>query len=152
MIEARKYLESFKTDESRIELKLEQIHYLQERLSNISAALVNDPVSHTRNVTVMADTMATIVDMQKEIDQQTNEIVKRKHEAYLLLEQINPESAAILVDYFFKKKTIIAISRTMHLERRQTYRKLNEAIAELQFVLNSTEFQEHYNDPLYQSR
>ena len=85
----------------------------------------------------MADTMATIVDMQKEIDQQTSEMVKRKHEAYLLLDQIKPENAAILIDYYFEKKTITAIGCAIHLEKRQTYRRINEAIAELQTILNN---------------
>ena len=75
--------------------------------------------------------------------QKTNEIVKRKQKAYLLLDQINPESAAILVDFYFNKKTIIASSRSIHLERRQTYRRLNEALAELQIVLDSSELQAH---------
>ena len=104
MINAREYLESFRTDESRIELKLKQMQNLQDHLCSVSSFMVNEQVSHTRNVSVMADTMATIVDMQKEIDQQTSEIVKRKHEAYLLLDQIKPENAAILIDYYFEKK------------------------------------------------
>ena len=141
MINARKYLESFRTDESRIELKLKQIQYLQDRLYSVSTFVVDEQVSHTRNVSVMADTMATIVDMQKEIDQQTSEIVKRKQEAYLLLDQIKPENAAILIDYYFEKKPIVAICRSIHLEKRQTYRKLSEAIAELQIVLDSSELQ-----------
>ena len=141
MINAREYLESFRTDESRIELKLKQMQNLQDRLCSISTFTINEPVSHTKNVSVMADTMATIVDMQKEIDQQTSEIVKRKHEAYLLLDQIKPENAAILIDYYFEKKTITAIGCAIHLEKRQTYRKLSEAISELQIILDSSELQ-----------
>lgn len=137
MINARKYLESFRTDESRIELKLKQMQNLQDRLCSISTFTVNEQVSHTRNVSVMADTMATIIDMQKEIDQQTSEIVRRKQEAYLLLDQIKPENAAILIDYYFEKKTIDAIGHAIHVEKRQTYRKLSEAIAELQTILNN---------------
>ena len=141
MVDAREYLESIRRDELRIGLKLRLIQNLRDQLCSISGSVANEQVSHTRNVSVMADTMATIVDMQNEIDHQANEIVKRKQKAYLLLDQINPESAAILVDYYFDKKTIITIGRSIHLERRQTYRRLNEALAELQIVLDSSELQ-----------
>ena len=98
------YLESIKRDELRIGLKLKLIQNLHDQLCSISGSVADEQVSHTRNVSVMADTMATIIDMQNEIDHQTNEIVKRKQKAYLLLDQINPESAAILVDFYFNKE------------------------------------------------
>ena len=85
----------------------------------------------------MAETIAMIVDMQKEIDQQTSAILQRKHEAYLLLDRIKPENAAILMDRFFDGKTILKISQAIHVTKRQAQRRLNEAIDEFQIVLNN---------------
>ena len=85
----------------------------------------------------MADTIAIITDIQRDIDQQTSEIFQRKREAYQLLDQINPENAALLMDRYFNRKTILNISHSIHVTKRQTQRKLNDAIEEFQAVLNA---------------
>jgi len=137
MIDAREYLNYFRIAESRIELKAKQIQSLQDRLLSLSPALDQEHVSHTKNVTVMADTIAIITDIQRDIDQQTSEIFQRKREAYQLLDQINPENAALLMDRYFNRKTILNISHSIHVTKRQTQRKLNDAIEEFQAVLNA---------------
>ena len=88
MTDARKYLESFRIQESRIQLKTEQVQSLQERLTSITAPMDKEQVSHTKNVGIMADTVAMIVDIQREIDQQTADLYRRKREAYQLLEKL----------------------------------------------------------------
>ena len=72
MIDAQEYLTSIQQAGQRIELKIQQVKSLREQLQSISAPLDKEQVSHTRNVAVMSDTIATIVDMEKEIDQQAN--------------------------------------------------------------------------------
>ena len=86
MTDARKYLESFRIQESRIQLKTEQVQSLQERLTSITAPMDKEQVSHTKNVGIMADTVAMIVDIQRESDQQTADLYRRKREAYQLLD------------------------------------------------------------------
>ena len=137
MIDARDYLQYFRIAESQIELKAKQIKNLQDRLYSITAPIDKEPGSHNRNVTVMADTTAIIIDMQKEIDQQTSAILQRKREAFLLLDLIKPENAALLMERYFNRKTILDISHSIHVTKRQTQRKLNDAIEEFQTVLNA---------------
>ena len=137
MIDAREYLNYFRIAESRIELKISQMQSLQDRLLSLSPTLDQEHVSHTKNVTVMADTIAIITDIQRDIDQQTSEIFQRKREAYQLLDQISPENAAILIERYFDGKTVHAISQMIHVTKRQAHRRINEAIEELQNVLNS---------------
>ena len=137
MIDAREYLSYFRIAESRIELKAKHIQSLQDRLLSLSPVLDQEHVSHTKNVAVMADTIAIITDIQRDIDKQTSEIFQRKREAYQLLDQINPENAALLMDRYFNRKTILNISHSIHVTKRQTQRKLNDAIEEFQAVLNA---------------
>ena len=136
MIDAREYLDYFRIAESRIRLKIKQIKSLQDRLCSISVSMDNEQVSHARNVEIMAETISVIVDMQKEIDQQTSTILRRKHEAYLLLDQIKPKNASLLMDRYFDGKTIMRISQKIHVTKRQAQRRLNEAIDEFQVILN----------------
>ena len=138
MIDAREYLNYFRISESKVELKIKQIQSLQNRLLSLSPALDQEHVSHTKNVTVMADTIAIITDMQRDIDQQTSEIFQRKREAFQLLDQISPENAAILIERYFDGKTVQAICQMIHVTKRQAQRRINEAIEELQGVLNGS--------------
>lgn len=138
MIDAREYLNYFRIAESRIELKAKQIQSLQDRLLSLSPALDQEHVSHTKNVAVMADTIAIITDIQRDIDQQTSEIFQRRREAYQLLDQISPQNATILIARYFDGKTVQSISQMIHVTKRQAQRRINEAIKELQGVLNGS--------------
>ena len=138
MIDAREYLNYFRIAESRIGLKIKQIKSLQDRLFTLSPSLDHEHVSHTKNVTVMADTIAIITDIQRDIDQQTSEIFQRKREAFQLLDKISPENAAVLIERYFDGKTVQAICQIIHVTKRQAQRRINEAIEELQGVLNGS--------------
>ena len=74
-----------------------------------------EQVSHTTNVSVMADTIAMIVDMQKEVDAQASELLKEKWKAMKLMEQIRPESSEILTARYFEGKTFPEIGQKMFI-------------------------------------
>ena len=139
MVDAREYLSYFRVAESRIRLKIKQIQSLQDRLLTLSSSLDQEHVTHTKNVTLMAETVAIITDMQRDIDQQTSEIFQRKREAFQLLDQVKPENATILIERYFDGKTVQAICQMIHVTKRQAQRRINEAIEELQGILNSGE-------------
>ena len=139
MNDAREYLEYFRTTEAKIKLKIKQIQSLQDRLLSLSPSLEQEHVSHTKNVAVMADTIAIITDIQRDIDQQTSEIFQRRREAYQLLDQISPENATILIARYFDGKTVQGISQMIHVTKRQAQRRINDAIEELKGVLNENQ-------------
>ncbi len=139
MINALDYLQSFKASEQRIQLKIQQVQRLREQLTSISAPMNQEQITHTKNVGVMADTVAAIIDIENEIDQQTSELFKKKKEAYHLLDQIKPESAMLLIEHFLSGKTVDAMSREIHVCKRHAQRKLNKAILDFQSMLNIIE-------------
>lgn len=139
MIDARQYLRSFRVKESKLQLKLEQIQRLRDRLLNTSAPMDKEQVSHTTNVSVMADTIATIVDLQKEADMQASEFLKEKWKAMELMEQIRPESSAVLIARYFEGKTYPEIGHEQFITERQAQRKEKTAIKEFQRVLDRNE-------------
>ena len=136
MTDARKYLESFRIQESRIQLKTEQVQSLQERLTSITAPMDKEQVSHTKNVGIMADTVAMIVDIQREIDQQTADLYRRKREAYQLLDQLHPAHERLLLDRYLEGKTLDELRGRLFVSKRQLLRRSKEAIAELQKVID----------------
>lgn len=133
---ARKYLESFRIADKRIQIKTEQIEMLQERLTSITAPMDKEQVSHTKNVGIVADTVAKIVDMQTEIDQQRAALYDAKNEAFNLLDQLLPHYENILIDRYIEGKSIKEISCKRFLSTRQVIRRINEGIDELQVVID----------------
>ena len=84
----------------------------------------------------MADTIAMMIDIEKEVDQQTSEYLKAKREALRLLERIKPESATILVERYFEGKTFIEIGKIIFVTERQAQRRCKAATREFQRVLD----------------
>ena len=137
MIKASDYLQSFRIAEQRIQLKILQVQRLREQLVSFSPLMDKEQVSHTKKVGVMAETVAAIIDLEKEIDHQMSELLKKKGEAYHLLDQIKPENAKVLLEHFFSGKTVDALSHEIHVCKRHAQRRLNDAILEFQAVLNT---------------
>jgi DNA-directed RNA polymerase specialized sigma subunit len=79
---------------------------------------------------------ATIVDMQKEIDQQTNDLMIAKRKALRLLDLLKPESEVILIKRYFENKNVIELGKILFVTRRQAQRKLTEAITAFQSILD----------------
>ncbi len=139
MIDARDYLNSFRIADSKIQLKSQQVQKLRERLLSLSAPMDKEQVSHTPNVGIMAETIATIVDKQKEIDRENNELTKKKCELIELMCRMSTENAKILLDHFIEGETILAIGKNLFITKRQAQRRVNEAVIEFQNLLNEHE-------------
>lgn len=88
----------------------------------------------------MTDSIAMILDMEKEIDQETREFILVKKKALSLMNLIAPEHSEVLIQRFFEAKTFPEIGRILFVTERQAQRKLKEAVAEYQRVLNDSEF------------
>ena len=132
MIDAREYLHSFRIADSKIQLKIQQVQKLNDRLLSLTAPMDKEQVSHTKNVGIMAETIATIVDKQNEVDRENNELTKKKCELIEFMCQMPAEDAKILLDHFLDGKTIL---------KRQAQRRVNEAVIEFQNLLNEQEIQ-----------
>ena len=139
MIDAQVYLASIRAMGIRLQTKIQQVQRLRDSLRSITVALDQELVSHTKNVDAMADTIAMMIDIEKEVDQQTSEYLKAKREALRLLERIKPESATILVERYFEGKTFIEIGKIIFVTERQAQRRCKEAIREFQRVLDEND-------------
>ena len=139
MIDAREYLHSIRLADSRIQLKIQQVQRLKDRLLSVSMPADKEQVSHTKNVEIMAETIAMIVDKQKEIDQENKEITKQKCEVIELTCQMPTENAQILLDHFLEGKTIMAIGKEHYFSKRQAQRRVKKALGEFQCLLDEHE-------------
>ncbi len=136
MIDAYEYLSSIRAVEIRIQMKIDQVHRLRDRVDSISAPpLDKDHVTHTKDLSAMQKTLAMIFDLEREIDQQTCELIGKKQEALCIFDQMHAESAQILSCYYLKGQSTKDLGKTMFLSRRQVQRRLKEALREFQAVL-----------------
>ena len=138
MIDAREYLHSFRIADSKIQLKIQQVQKLNDRLLSLTAPMDKEQVSHTKNVGIMAETIATIVDKKNEVDRENSELTKKKCELIEFMCQMPAEDAKILLDH---SKTILAIGKELFITKRQAQRRVNEAVIEFQNLLNEQEIQ-----------
>ena len=136
MIDAKEYLESFRTEEARLQLKMKQLQLLEDRLQTTTVPIDKERVSHTKTADAMAETIAIVIDLREEINLQKCQLAETKRDAFRLLDQISPDSASILISRFFMGMTIKQIGRTLYLSRSQTYRRLQGALSEFQVVLS----------------
>ena len=64
---AKEYLSQAYRLDKRIDSKLEQLSDLRDTTTKATAVMNDAPVSHTRNVHSLQDTIAKIVDMENEL-------------------------------------------------------------------------------------
>ncbi len=118
-------------------MKINHMQQLRDKVTNISAPVMEkDRVLHTKDHSVMEKTMAMLLDLEKEIDQQTYQLETRKTEALHLFEQMNAEDGRILACYFLEGKSTTDVGKTLFLSRRHVQRRLKEALHEFQLILS----------------
>ena len=139
MTDARMFLKSIGEADARIQLKIRQMQDLRNQLLILTRPMDQEQVTHTKNVGVMADTVAMIVDIQEEIDHQARDFLEKKRDAIRMMGMIPPESADILAARYFDRKTFDEIGKMMYITKRHVIRKHNEALAEFQAVLEQNE-------------
>jgi len=77
---AKEYLGQAYWLDRRIDSKLEQLSALRDTTTKATAVMNDAPVSHTRNVHSLQDTIAKIVDMESELDRDIDALVDLKRD------------------------------------------------------------------------
>lgn len=136
MIKAFDYLDSVRTIEIRIQIKTRQAQHLRDTMSNITAPMDKEQVSHTKNVSAMQDTMAMVLDIEEEISELRNRLTKRRREILIILDQMKPEYASVLSGRFIERKTTKELGNILYLSKRQIERRMKDALDTFQLILN----------------
>ena len=116
--------------------KTRQAQHLRETMCNNTVTMDTEQVSHTRNVSAMANTMAMILDIEEEISELRNILCKRQKEILTILDKMEPEYASVLSGRFIEGKSVKELRTVLFLSRRQIERRMNDALAEFQIKLN----------------
>ena len=94
---AKEYLSQAYWLDRRIDSKLEQLSALRDTTTKATAVMNDTPVSHTRNVFSLQDTIAKIVDMESELDRDIDTLVDLKRDLMKQIKDVkNPEHQTLL--------------------------------------------------------
>lgn len=133
---AREYLESMLNREKHIRIKSAQVARLRDSLTNLTAPTDKERVSSTKNVTTMAQTIACIIDLEKELDMQTASLLAQRMALFHMLDQMNPEDAMIIVSRFIEGKSYKDVGQACHISIRQVCRRITCSVDRLQEIMD----------------
>lgn len=133
---ARKYLESIRDVSERIKINQERVQRLHESLTSLSAPMDKEQVSHTKNVDVMGQTIARIIDLEHEIDEETKGFYETRNQAEIYINMITPFYGRLLIARYIKGMEMEAISKEYKLAVSTTFRYFNSGVNELQEVFD----------------
>ncbi len=122
-----------------IDAKLRQIASLRDLLSINPPPPDAEHVSHTRNVHVMADKVAAVVDAERETDALVDELADLKNR---MIEAINqmPDSkeAMFLTARFIEGRSTEEIAKEKHYTRRWVQQIVKDSTEHLDVILEKT--------------
>lgn len=123
--------------EQRIQSKQEQIAYWRSLASKVTTSYGSEPVSHTRNVTSMQDTVEKILEAERELNRQIDELVDVKLETARVIDQVsNIHCRLVLEKRYLLFQHWEDISADMGYTVRWLQMKNREALDEVQEILD----------------
>ena len=140
MMDAKEFLSRAFFLEQRIQSKQEQIAALRSLASRVTISYGNEPVSHTRDVTSMQDTVAKILEAESELNRQIDELVDVKLEIGRVIDRVeNIQFRLILEKRYLLFRPWDEIGEEMGYSARWVQIKRREALNAVQEILDRME-------------
>jgi len=139
-VTAKEYLgQAYRLDQ-RINSKLQQVESLRCLTQKVTASYGGEPVSHTRNVTSLQDTIVRLIDAEEQVNRQIDELVKLKMDIAALIDQVHNESYRLILE----KRYLCflpwdQIAAEMHYSRRWVLNKHDRAVEVIDRLLAGQE-------------
>ena len=134
---AKDYLSRAWRIEQQVQSKMEQIAALESLACRMTAGTGGGPVSHTRNVTSMQDTIVKILEAKDELNRRIDDLVEMKMEATRVIDRVrNVTLRLILEKRYLMFHSWEQITEEMGYSRRWTMTRHEEALAAVQEILD----------------
>lgn len=134
---AKEYLSQAYRLDQRINSKLEQISKLRSLTRKVTASYDSEPVSHTRNVSSLEDTIIHLMEAENELNREIDTLVDLKRDIYSLIRSVaEPEYQLLLELRYLCFRSWSEIAVQMSLEDRYVYKVHGRALqaAEKEFA------------------
>ena len=134
---AIEYLSQAYMLDQQIQTKLQQIASLRALSGTMRSFTGNEPVTHTRNVTALEDTVIKIMEEEQALNEQIDRLVDLKKEIAETISQVNNVTYRLILE---KRHLCFLmweqIACEMHYGVRTVQTKYNEALSIIQRILD----------------
>ena len=133
---AQEYLEQIGRLDRQINSKLAILSSLENSATRTTAVMDGEVVSHTRNVHALQDTIARIMDLREEVNDDTDAFVDLKSEAEGIIHQLGDVACqTALILHYVQLETWKEVADAMFYNLRTVYKVRNRAIEELDAMI-----------------
>lgn len=130
---AKEYLSQAYRLDRRIDSKLEQLSALRDTTTKATSVMNDVVVSRSRNMQSLQDTIAKIVDMERELDHDIDQLVDLKRDITRLIKLVNnPQYQLILEMRYLTYKSWREIADRLEVDERYIYKLHGLALKEFE--------------------
>ena len=130
---AKEYLSQAYRLDRRIDSKLEQLSALRDTTTKATSVMNDVVVSRSRNMQSLQDTIAKIVDMERELDHDIDQLVDLKRDTTRLIKLVNnPQYQLILEMRYLTYQSWREIADQLEVDERYIYKLHGLALKEFE--------------------
>ena len=135
-MDAKEYLGQAYRIDQQISSKIEQVSMLRSLVTKTTAALGTEPVSGTRNVQRMADTIDNIIALENEINDDIDHLVDLKRDVMKTLSKVQDTNCLMLLELrYLSFKSWEDIAAEMHYGSRWVHILHSKGLSAVEKIL-----------------
>ncbi|MDL2205815.1 DUF1492 domain-containing protein [Eubacteriales bacterium OttesenSCG-928-N13] len=137
---AKEYLgQAYRLDQ-RINSKLHQVESLRSLTQKVTTSYGSEPVSHTRNVSSLEDTIIRIIEAEGELNSQIDKLVQLKMEIAVNIDKVRNESYRLILEKrYLCFEQWDQIAQDMNYSRRWVLNRHERAVEVMDRILAKRE-------------
>ena len=133
---AKEYLNQAYRVDQRVNSKLHQLESLKDMATKATSTLGTEPVSGTRNVHRLADTIDNIIALENEINDDIDHLVDLKRDVMKTLSQVHDTNCLMLLELrYLSFKSWEDIAAEMHYGSRWVHILHSKALSAVEKIL-----------------
>ena len=133
---AREYLDQIRRLDQLINSKLTILSSLEASATRTTGSMEGETVSHTRNVHALQDTIARIMDLNQEIEADTDALVDLREEALHVIQRLDDASCqTVLILHYVQLEPWKEVAAAMNYNLRSVYKIRDRAIEQLDAMI-----------------
>ena len=133
---AKEYLNQAYRVDQRVNSKLHQLESLKDMATKATSTLGTEPVSGTRNVHRLADTIDNIIALENEINDDIDHLVNLKRDVMKTLSQVHDTNCLMLLELrYLSFKSWDDIAAEMHYGSRWVHILHSKALSAVEKIL-----------------
>lgn len=133
---AKEYLNQVREINRRIDDKVLEIDFLNDRLTSISVAYDVEPVDHSRNVHSLEHSIARVLDLKDELARDLTDLIDKRREVENTIEQLKDTNMKKLLNLrYLHFNTWEYIAVQLNFSIRNVYILHGKALLEIEKII-----------------